>query len=474
MKHVLPLALALALLPCPLAAQISLLGQGIEYTLTAQGSAGGGDYAPFWFTSNRYGLGPWQTKSAMLRASIQRSTEADSLRSWRFAYGADFATMAGHDSKLIVQQLYAEVRFKAIQLSLGQKQRPMELKDQDLSTGGMTMGINARPAPQARLELPDFWVIPRTGKWLAIKGHIAYGMFTDNEWQRQNAGAGGHRTANALLHSKAGFLRIGNTRKFPLTLTGGLEMYDQFAGEAWNVNKRADDNSGFTGDHVKMSHSLKAFWHAFAMGGSDPADGDYKNTEGNQLGSWHARLDYEGLYGLLDLSLYAEHFFEDHSQLFMQYAWKDMLWGFELRLPRGKHLTAFLYEHLRTTDQSGSIYHDATPTLPIQLSATDNYYNHGTYTGWHHAGYAIGNPLLLSPIYNNGEEIAFRNNRITANHFGLKGYIIPALAYRLLYTHEKSLGSYALPLTDPQHGHYLLLEATYTPPKTPGLSIPHD
>ncbi len=455
------------LTPALARAQASRLGHDVEYSVSATATAGNGDFAPFWFTSNRYGLGSEQATSGLFRASILRDAQADSLRKWRIGYGADFVGAIHHDRKALVQQLYADFRFKVIQLSIGQKERPLELKNQALSTGGMTTGINARPVPQVRLELADFWCIPRTKRWLAIKGHAAYGMFTDNKWQRENAGTRGHYTRNALYHSKAGFARIGNRDKFPITITGGFEMSDIFGGEAWNVSRRDDDQSDFTGAYVKMNHNLKAFYHAFIMGGSDAADGDYKNVEGDQLGSWHIRGDYDGRY--FGASFYAEHFFEDHSQLFLQYAWKDMLYGIELRAPRNHFVSTFVYEHLRTTDQSGSVYHDATSTLPIQISSVDNYYNHGTYTGWHHAGYAMGNPLLLSPVYTLGSEISFRHNRIVANHFGLSGEPTDYLAYRFLFTHERSLGSYPAPLTNPEHGNYLLVEASYAPPQVAGL-----
>ncbi len=453
-------------------AQIDLLGEDVEYSVSAQVTAGSGGYAPFWFTSNRYGLGPLESNSGMFRANLQRNAEVDSLRKWRFGYGADFVGAINHENKFVVQQLYVDIQFKAIRLSIGQKERPLELKNQQLSTGGMTTGINARPVPQIRLELPDFLCVPRTRQWLAIKGYMAYGMFTDNKWQEENAGISGHRTKNVLYHSKAGFLRIGNHDKFPITIIGGLEMNDQFGGEAWNVGRRADDTSDFDASHVKMSHNLKAFWHAFITGGSDPSDGDYKNVEGNQLGSWHLRADYDGPF--LGISFYAEHYFEDHSQLFLEYAWKDMLYGGEIRLPGNRFLSCLVYEFLRTTDQSGSIYHDATSILKDQISACDNYYNHGIYTGWHHAGYAMGNPLLLSPIYNDGTGISFLHNRITAHHLGINGQPLPYICYRLLFTVERSLGTYSAPLTNPTSGNYLLVEICYTPPQIKGLSLTLD
>ncbi len=448
--------------------QLSRLGQNIEYRGQLTGTAASGSTAPFWFTSNRFGLGTTEGESALLRASIRRDAQADSLRKWHVGYGLDAALLANFDSHVVLQQLYADIGWKALQLSIGQKERPMELKNQQLSSGGLTEGINSRPIPQVRLELPEFWTIPGTKGWLALKAHVSYGAFTDNGWQESHVGTNGHYCKNVLYHSKAGFLRIGNTQKFPLTLTGGLEMSTQFGGEAWNVTRRSDDTSDFDNTHVKMGHGLKNYWDAFFLGGSDASDGNYKNVEGNHLGSWHLRLDYEQKGW--KASFYAEHFFEDHSQMFWQYGWKDMLYGLELNLPRNPFLGAIVYEHLGTKDQSGSVYHDKTQNVSDQISSQDNYYNHGIYTGWHHAGMAIGSPLLLSPIYSSNN-IYFYHNRITAHHLGLSGRPCSQIDWRLLVTHQKSWGTYDTPLTNPQRGNYLLAEVGYHPRKVAGLEI---
>lgn len=449
-------------------AQVARLGEDIQYQGVMSFTASSGDNAPFWFTNNRFGQGTTKGESALFRLSARRDAEADSLRKWRIGYGADMAALVNFDSPFILQQLYVDAQWKALRLSVGQKERPMALKNQRLSSGALTEGINARPIPQVRLELPHFWSIPGTRGWLALKAHVAYGAFTDNAWQREHVGDNGHRAANILYHSKAGFLRIGNTQKFPLSLTGGLEMSAQFGGEAWNVNRRPDDTSDFDDTYVKMGHGFRDFLDAFFMGGSDASDGAYSNVAGNQLGSWHLRLDYAGKGW--SASAYAEHFFEDHSQLFWQYAWKDMLYGVEVNLPGNPFLSTIVYEHLGTKDQSGSIYHDGTANIPDQISATDNYYNHGTYTGWHHAGFAMGSPLLLSPIYSKNN-IYFFHNRVVAHHVGLSGQPCKNVEWRLLYTHQKSWGTYDMPLLDPQKANYLLAEASYSPSQVPGLCV---
>lgn len=404
----------------------------------------------------------------MLRLSLRRDAEADSLRKWRIGYGVDAAALVNYDSHVVLQQLYLDAQWKALRLSIGQKERPMELKNQALSSGALSEGINARPVPQVRLELPQFWTIPGTRGWLALKAHISYGAFTDNGWQREHAGSNGRKAANVLYHNKAIFLKIGNTQKFPLTVSGGLEMSAQFGGEAWLVSRRADDTTDYNETYLEMGHGFRDFFNALIMGGSDVTDGPYKNVAGNHLGSWNLRLDYAGKGWRA--SAYAEHFFEDHSQLFWQYAWKDMLYGVEVSLPSNPFLGTLVYEHLGTKDQSGCIYHDGTAAIPDQISARDNYYNHGIYTGWHHAGFSIGSPLLLSPIYNK-DNIQFNHTRVLAHHLGLSGQPCPEVNWRLLYTHEKSWGNYSGPLLDPQKANYLLAEVGYSPSRVPGLTV---
>lgn len=446
------------------------LEEGIEYKAEASAIVSNGDFAPFWMTNNKYGLSTTKNNSGYLRAGIFRDAKIDYNKDWRFGYGADIAVPFGMPSNFILQQIYGDFQWKALRLNIGQKERPLELKNQMLSSGGMTSGINARPIPQIRLELPDFWTIPGTKNWAAVKAHIAYGWYTDNAWQREfnNGNTNYSYTASSLYHSKAGFLRIGNAEKFPVSLTGGFEMSSQFGGEAWNLRDRADHQGAFD-PHQKMGSGIKDYWNAFIPGGSDANDGNYANASGNQLGSWHFRMNYERQgWGA---ALNYEHFFEDHSQLFWQYGWKDGLVGAEISFPRNPFISTILFEYIKTDDQSGSIYHDATNTLPIQISAIDEYYNHHIYGAWQHAGFCMGNPLLISPVYHNDNHLICYDNRIRAYHFGFEGQPISELNYRILFTHEKSLGTYLIPRTDPLYGNFLLAELTYHPSQINGLGI---
>lgn len=459
----------ICILPLAAQAQLSRLGENVRYGGSMSGMVSSGDYAPFWMTANRYGLATPHTESFLVRAQATRSTVADSARHWRVGYGADLAVAAGMDSHFILQQLYAEVQWKALRLSLGQKERPLELLDDQLSSGGMTTGINTRPLPQVRLELPDFWTMPGTRRWLALKAHFAFGAYTDNGWQRSFAGSHGNSyTQGSLYHSKELLLRIGNQQRFPLTLTGGLEMETQFGGEGWNMGKRLDDGTQLD-SHRKLFHGFSSLWHAVIPGGGDADDGDFANAEGNMLGSWHLRADWQGRGW--SVGAYLEHYFEDESQLFWQYGWKDYLLGIEAHLPRNPFLSAVVYEHLGTMDQSGPVYHDARENLPVQISAIDEYYNHHIYGARQHAGFVTGNPLILSPIYNRDGRIYCYYNRVNAHHLGLQGQPAHWLQWRMLYTHLRTLGTYHAPVIDPKRADYLLAELTWHPQWVRGLAV---
>lgn len=450
-------------------AQTKRLWEDATYGASIRGTFGGGDNAPFWFASNRYGLGAIGNNTVLARTFIGRDVECDSMRNWRVGYGAELAAGYGGQCKFNLQQAFADIQWKMLRLSLGQKERPAELKNQELSTGGMTMGINARPLPQVRLELPRFWDVPGTKGWLAIKAHLAYGWFTDNKYQRAMAlGRSNLYTQNSYYHSKALLMKIGNVEKFPLTLTWGLEMACQFGGKGYNV-------IGYQGEKLEQGIKLGGnILKAFVPGSGDVNDDVFSNAAGNHIGSWHARLDWRGKGW--SAAGYMDHLFEDHSQLGMQYGfWKDMLLGLEVNLPKNRYVSCLVYEHLGTMNQSGPIFHDATPENPQQISANDGYYNHHVYGSWQHGGYVMGNPLIISPMYNKylGQrgDLHCYFSRVNAHHVGLKGEPTHWLAWRMLYTYEKNLGSYDLPLMDPLEGHFLLLEATYRPGWLKGLGI---
>jgi len=353
----------------------------------------------------------------------------------------------------------------------------MELKNNALSSGSQTFGINARPVPQVRLALPEYIMLPFGNSWLRVKGHIAYGKMTDDNWQHKFTNYQSKYVDNVLYHSKAGYLMIGNPDAFyPFSVEVGLEMATLFGGTAHFPQADGTDVL------VNNTTNLKAYWNAFMPGGNDVIENnsDYKNVEGDQLGSWTLRLNYDA--DSWKLGIYGDKFFEDHSSMlfldydgygqgenwdvkekrrFFLYDLKDMLLGAEVQLKYGSWLQNIVVEYLYSEYQSGPVYHDHTINMSDHIGGDDNFYNHGIYTGWQHWGEVMGNPLYLSPIYNEDGNIIVKNNRLMAFHLGISGEPFESFLYRVLATYQEGFGTYDLPFTSKRREVNCLLEAGY-------------
>ncbi len=446
-----------------------------EYRIEAQGSFSSGK-TPLWLNANKYGLSSLEKNNGYLRGAVSRPINNDSEKKWSYGYGIDLAVPFNYTSKFIVQQAYAEGRWLHGTLSVGSKQREMNLKNNTLSSGSQTLGINARPVPQVRLSLEDYWQVPLTNGWLQLKGHIAYGMLTDNSWQHDFTQKNSRYAENTLYHSKAGFLRIGkDPYMYPFSIELGLEMASLFGGTAYLPTSDGQMQE------IKGETGVKGFWNAFIPGGKDATDGDnYKNVEGDQLGSWMIRLNYET--ELWKAGIYADKFFEDHSAMFqidydgygtgdewqqkkkrryMVYDFKDWMLGFDLNIKYGSWLHNIVVEYLYTKYQSGPIYHDHTQTIPDHIGGNDNFYNHNIYAGWQHWGQVMGNPLYRSPIYNTDGTISVQDNRFMAFHLGFDGEPTENVKYRVLATYQEGLGTYTNPYTKQHHNISFLVEGQY-------------
>ena len=143
------------------------------YTLTAQTTtpsthyavetgivAGHGDYSPFWFTANRQGLSSVKTENGYLRAGIFHSQALGRHFTWKA--GLDLATAYNYTSSFVVQQAYADLSYRWLNLSIGSKERTPELRNPKLSTGGLVESNSARPVPQVRIEIPQYISVPGT------------------------------------------------------------------------------------------------------------------------------------------------------------------------------------------------------------------------------------------------------------------------------------------------------------------------
>lgn len=463
-------AMTAAAAALPAAADVfgSLPDSTFHYEVTLNGSLSAGDHTPFWLVNNRQGLASLERNNGYIRGAL---TGKGNIRGdWGWSFGADMAVAGRYQSVFNIQQLYAGVNWRGLALEIGSKERHATIGDWRLSSGDLLFSENSRPIPQARLEVADYVVVPWTKGWLAAKGYVSLGYFTDSHWAEHHVGKEMPLASNVLFHSKGLFFRVGNPAVHQFTWEGGFEM-----GAQWGGKIRRYDASTGKFIYSKMGHSLKDLWHILVpSSGGDPSDpmqaGEITNVYGNHTGQWSTALDWHPAYTQWGVKAYYKHFFEDHSMMTFDFPWRDMLIGAEIRFPKNPVAGKFVYEYLNTRFQSGSAYWDQTTDIPYQVSGRDNYYNHGIYNGWQHWGMGIGNPLLLSPVYNADNALVFYHNRVKSHHFALAGSPLPQLDYRLLFTYTRSWGTYNDPTPQVMYNYNLLAELTWRPARLKGYS----
>lgn len=454
---------ALLALPALPARADSLDSISWEATLNADFSHG--PYNPFWLNANRYGLSSVKPDNGYLSLGAFKHQDPGKRFSW--GAGAQVAVPWNFTSSFVLQQLYGEVSYRCLDLMVGAKQLEQEISNTRLASGNLVESANAQPIPQIRAGIFDYASIWGLKGWLSVKGHVAYGAFTDGSWEKKwetfhlpdGTTEMGHYNKGVLYCSRALWLRNGNPDKFPLTLEVGLMMETQFAGEAWNYRYF---NSG---DYLKMPRGFKDFVKAIIPKGGDKSTpmSEQTNVQGNMLGSWNYALKWEPLDKSWSVKAYFQHYFEDHSMLYIDYPWKDGLYGLEGRLPKNPWVSGAVYEFLYSKDQSGAVNWTVTPEVPGNAAGADNYYNHNIYCGWQNRGMAIGNPLFLSPVYNDPHYLSFLSTRLIAHHVGLCGNPTPEIDWRVLFSAIRSWGTYRRPYPEVREQYSGLAEVSWRP-----------
>lgn len=424
---------------------------------------------PFWLMNNRLGLSSTAKNNGYLRAAFFKPL--DEHKRWSYGYGADIVIPYNYTSKYVVQQLYADFKYRSLHLSVGSKERFESIVDQELSSGDMTFSLNSRPLPQIYLSIPEYQSIPLLNHWVSFKGFFSLGCFSDGRWQKSHVGQADRWAESVLYHSKGFMLKAGNLNRFPVIVEGGLSMAVQFGGELQLINPVT--HKPFK---IKFPEKLKDILKAFIPMGAAHTDnpalaGEVNNVYGNHLGEWSAALTFAPQQSDWQFRAYYEHFFDDHSQLFLEHGWHDMLLGVAITLPQNRIVDRVLYEYIYTKDQSGAVYSDSSAEIPEQVSGRDDYYNHYMYPGWQHWGMGMGNPLLISPIYNDGPSLQFRHTRIQGHHVGLLGSPTGEIDYKILLSFTRSWGTYPDPLPSVQHNFNALLEVGYAPRRINGWSF---
>jgi hypothetical protein len=429
------------------------LSDNMSVSVSGMGIFTDGDFAPFWLTNNQYGIGSSERGKGYLRVDYSAYKNID--HNFNISGSIDFLGGNNLSSDFYFQQYYVDLGYRNdIKLSIGAKEKQSLLKNNELSSGGLTLSSNARPIPQVEISLPRFLTIPSTRDQLHVMGGVSYGWFIDNKFKKENA-ADGYYADKVLYHRKYGFLKYTPTSAWDFIF--GLEMDTQWGGHFYQKGNLK----------YKGSAKLKDFFKVLVpmSGGSESNITDKANIVGNVYGSVHLAAAYKRED--FAIKAYHEHFFEDQSGLFFKNM-PDGLYGIEIKLNKNSWLSDILFEYLHSKDQSGPFLWDKNEEIPTQVSGGDNYYNHVDYISLSNYGYTVGNPLFTSPIYNKGQSLTIYNTRLSSFHGGISGNIHPNLRYRALVTYSRSWGTPLIPSVKIRDQFSTMLEATYTNRKLNG------
>lgn len=414
-----------------------------------------GDNAPFWFTNKNYGIGSVNKNKAYSRVGLYSNNYFADGR-LRLSVGADVLAAYNYQTDLYLHQLFADIRYRSLGLSIGLKERNNPLKNEYLSSGSLALSNSARPIPQIEAGLPDFVPVPLTKDWLHIQGQISYGFFPDNDYKERHQQNGWY-TRRLLYHHKYAYLKLEKPHS-NWNIIAGLEMNTQWGGHIYMNNVLTHKGK------VSFSEFFKVLLPQ--SGGSGATLSDQENIEGNVNGSWHLIFNYDKPdYAF---KVYHEHFFEDKSGMRVYPNFPDGLYGVELNFKKRQPISSVLFEFLYTKDQSGPTHY---ANDSVRMQGGDNYYNHGGYASMTYYGYVLGNPLLVSPLYNDGQTLRLLNNRVISYHLGISGYLSDYVDYRSLITYSRAYGEPNHIPDKAREQFSVLLEANYRNPKLKGWIV---
>lgn len=314
-----------------------------------------------------------------------------------FEWGITAGFNINESSKLLLNQFYGQINFKALTLYVGKKKQTVGSNPEELSSGSMVVSSNATPIPKINLGFFEYVTVPYTWDILQIKGNIAHGWF---EGERKQDGV--------LLHEKSLYLRF-NTKT-------GLYPYVGFVHEAmWGGDGLMS---------VTWTNFIKTFFAS--NGGNDSLSTEQINALGNHLGIWDFGIS--GYYKSIDFQVYYEHYFEDFSGINFSNG-LDGLWGLTLQPKNIKFINRFLFEYLKTDDQSSS------------KDEVDSYYFNSVYrSGWTNLYDIIGNSFITSR--GTGDTLSIADNRMKVIHMGINGPISDVLDYTIQMAYARYYDAY--------------------------------
>ena len=432
----------------------SKISGSTDYNIESFGSVATDKYTPFWIVSNKYGTTPLEAGNAYLRSGVFHNQSIGKRFQW--SAGIDIIAATPRYRNVYVQQVYAGIRYKFLNLTIGSKENYTSLWDRDLSSGDMLVSANARPIPEINLSVLQFTAVPFTKGILQFRGNFAVGRSFDTEYIKLFKNEKQHYTEKTLWHHKSLHIRlIDPNNHIPITATFGIRHHAQWGGTS------SDPEVGI------QPHSLKDFLRIITgkSGGDNSYHSDKINVLGNHYGSYDFKLGY--LNPSFDIYAYKQHFFDDASGMEL-YNITDGLFGIQAVLFNFSPIKNIVFEYVCTRDQSGPIHfikYDHSIYKGYGGGSDDYYNNNGYRAGISYFNRSIGSPLLTSPEYNKNGKLGFENNRIRAFHLGIHGYFSKQVSYRILATSSEGWGRMSKPFLNKERNFSCAAKISYCHPR---------
>ena len=483
------------ILTTAVAALLSLfINSKAEYSFEIGGElnlgAGSNDFAPYYMHANNHGK---ITQSKNIQLDIWATDTLDLSKRFDFAWGIE--ALGGYANKvnypqwdesiqkwkcnkqgpaaIWLQQLYAEVKWRCLYLSIGLKDRNSAFVNQDLSSGDLIWSGNSRGIPEARVGFVDFQPVPFTKNWVEADVCLSYGKFVDTDWINNHFDYyTGKRNPGGFWTYKRLSLRTNPAK--PVMFHAGIQMTGLFGGLSYYLykgkpEKTVNNYNGFK-DFIQI---LLPFW-------SDSKEG-YR--VGDTKGSWDFSARYR-FKGGETLRAYVQWPWEDSSGIAKKNGF-DGLWGLEFNLGRRWWISGIVAEYLDLTHMSGPFgydpgYHNTEQNgaiLPTKVSGGDGYYNNYYYRSYTNYGLNMGTPMVMGLLFLPEDKYNPENGklpyfRVRGFHIGFKGSIGPNCDYIVKYNHRKGWGdTNQLTLIHPREADSFIIGASYSIDKIAGLSV---
>lgn len=402
-------------------------GDTLYYTASIEAVAAGGDYAPFWIQSNRYGDISASPYSGNIGGGIVKPAHHDH-RWWDWDGGVEIVARAQSrlpegspypDSTLTgyLKQAYVHGRVGCVDVTIGIRPTCYLTEDEKLTTGSLLLSHNAHPLPRISIGIERYTAIPGLYGYAEIKGGLTHAWLNDNQY-----------VTHAKLHHAWAGLRLGG--RLPVNIA-----YEFHHAAQWG---------GYSPEYGDLGNDMHAYINTVLARAGGNMLNDQLNAQGNHLCAQQLSVTAKGQRW--HATAYWQNMSEDNICLIgTGQNLTDGIWGIHAEQTVWPYISGLTYEYVNTTSQSGP-YHDRDG---LCYAGDDQYYRNSVYqNGWNYMLRTLGTPLITSPLYNSDGTLHTLNSRIRTHHIGLRGDIY-GWRWRGLVTYNRNWGN------DNTHNHVL-------------------